>query len=225
MVVADGVGGHAAGEVASNMAVATVREHLQGYGRQVTLAALTAAVQEANRRIHEEALRLQQHQRMGTTVAAAWCAGSRLLVAHVGDSRVYRLRQGRLESLTEDHSLVAEQFRKGLLSPDEAASSPLRHVVTRALGAEATVSVDARELSLQRDDRLLLCSDGLTTMVPEETISALVEASSGPMALCRRLVALANHNGGEDNITVVAAFCRGRDWRHRLKRLMTRIGG
>ena len=140
---------------------------------------------------------------MGTTIVALTVTENRVMIAHVGDSRAYLLRQGKFKQITEDHSWIEEQVRAGLMSRDEALSAKGRNVLTRAIGQEETVQVDLDELELQPGDSLLLCSDGLFGMVADEEIAALIGVAKSPKAACRELVACANGRGGRDNISVI----------------------
>jgi protein phosphatase len=202
--VADGMGGAQAGEVASSLAAAALRERGDGAdgGGEAGVAAL---VQEANRRVHQRALDDETASGMGTTITVAlFQADGSVAIGHVGDSRAYLLREGRLEQLTDDHSLVAELVRRGELSPEEAQVHPQRSVITRALGTDPDVDVDTFTLQARDGDVFLLCSDGLTTMVDVETITNLVERDRNDLrAAARALIKEANDRGGDDNITVV----------------------
>jgi protein phosphatase len=200
--VADGMGGAQAGELASRLAVSALRDyhaadHLDPEER------LRAVVREANRRVFERAAADTLAQGMGTTVTAALVEGSRVTVGHVGDSRAYLLRHGALSQLTDDHSLVADLVRSGRLSPQEAETHPQRAVITRALGVDQDVDVDAFTVRAAPGDVLLLCSDGLTTMVSDAEIGRIVRESASLDAAARTLVDAANRRGGEDNVTVV----------------------
>jgi PPM family protein phosphatase len=200
--VADGMGGAQAGEVASRLAAAAFREFhdaddLDPEERVATI------IQEANRRIYERAKSDAQASGMGTTITAALVTGNGVAVGHVGDSRAYRLRNGQLEQLTEDHSLVADLVRSGRLSPDEADSHPQRSVITRALGTDPHVDVDTFTAEAEPGDVFLLCSDGLTTMVGDDEIAETVARSSTLEEATKALVKAANRAGGEDNVTVV----------------------
>lgn len=212
--VADGMGGHAAGEVASAMAVDVLREAVGeslsalSPGCALTARDLAAAVGRAGHAIYRGAGVRPERRGMGTTVAAALRAGSALAVAHVGDSRVYRIRGGAMERLTEDHSLVAEQVREGILTPQEAERSPKRNLLTRALGYRPDVEVDAAEFSFRAGDRFLLCTDGLTALVPDEAILGVLEKDRDPAAACRRLIRAANDAGGTDNVSAVVLEVR-----------------
>ena len=202
--VADGMGGAQAGEVASRLAAAAVSEAAADSSGEAAVAALVA---EANRRVWQRSTQDMSHSGMGTTitVALADLAGGTIAIGHVGDSRAYRIRDGALEQLTEDHSLVAELVRRGRLSPEEAETHPQRSVITRALGTDPDVEVDLFTVEALPGDLFLLCSDGLTTMVPDEEILSLAAGSHGGLdAAARALVDAANAAGGEDNVTVVA---------------------
>jgi len=171
--VADGMGGAQAGEVASRLAAAAFRE-FHGADELEPEERLAAIIQEANRRIYERAADDAQVSGMGTTITAALIGGDALIIGHVGDSRAYRLRSGRFEQLTEDHSLVADLVRSGRLTPEEADTHPQRSVITRALGTDPEVDVDTFAVAVETGDLFLLCSDGLTTMVGDEDIRDLL---------------------------------------------------
>ena len=201
--VADGMGGAQAGEVASRLAAGAFREYRDADALEPE-ERLQAIIQEANRRIYERAQADAEVSGMGTTVTAALLTGGRVIIGHVGDSRAYRLRGGRLEQLTEDHSLVGDLMRSGRLTPEEAEAHPQRSVITRALGTDPQVDVDTIVVEAAPGDVFLLCSDGLTTMLPDEVIAGTVEAAASVDEAVRELVRGANRGGGEDNITVVA---------------------
>jgi protein phosphatase len=201
--VADGMGGARAGEVAARMAAASLEEWS---GRARGEEAVVALIVEANRRIWEQAVADPSKAGMGTTVTAALVDGAAEVVAigHVGDSRAYRLRDGVLEQLTTDHSLVAELVKSGVLTPEEAERHPQRSAITRALGTEPTVDVEAFTVAGAPGDLFLICSDGLSTMVSDDVIADAIRAAGGdPSAAAEALVAAANERGGEDNVTVV----------------------
>jgi serine/threonine protein phosphatase PrpC len=199
-VVADGMGGAQAGDVAS-------RTLVEVFGEAAETAelpdALEATVQEANARIHRMAVDDPSLKGMGCTATACYVAGGRLTTAHVGDSRLYRLRDGSFEQLTEDHSLVGGLVRLGQLTPEEAEVHPQRSVILRAVGVEATVEVDLLHHELETGDVYLACSDGLTGMVRDEVIAETLEAFPSLAVAAEMLVELANAAGGRDNITVV----------------------
>ena len=200
--VADGMGGAQAGEVASRLAAAAFREYHDA-DRLEPAERVEAIIQEANRRIYERARTDAEASGMGTTVTAAILTNGRVSIGHVGDSRAYRIRNGELEQLTEDHSLVADLMRSGRLTPEEADAHPQRSVITRALGTDADVDVDTVTVDVEPGDLFLLCSDGLTTMVPEEDILRIAQEADNLDGAARTLVRAANSGGGEDNITVV----------------------
>ena len=200
--VADGMGGAQAGEVASRLTAAAFRE----YHEADDLAPderLQAIIQEANRRIYERARTDADVSGMGTTVTSALLTGGRVTLGHVGDSRAYRIRDGELEQLTDDHSLVADLMRSGRLTPEEAEAHPQRSVITRALGTDPEVDVDTLAVEAEPGDLYLLCSDGLTTMVADEDILGIIDAAPTLDDAAKELVRAANTGGGEDNVTVV----------------------
>jgi protein phosphatase len=199
--VADGMGGAQAGEVASRLAVEAIADDDGAGDGEGRVAAL---VQEANRRVYEHAGSDSATSGMGTTMTVALVENGTVAIAHVGDSRAYRVRDGMLEQLTEDHSLVAELIRSGKLSPEEAESHPQRSVITRALGTDPDVDVDTYTIESQPGDVFLLCSDGLTSMVGDAAILEAIEEHGRDLdRAARELVVRANRGGGEDNITVV----------------------
>lgn len=202
--LADGMGGHQGGEVASEVALTVIGEEMADY----TTGDLLDAVRAANRRVHRQAGNDPDLAGMGTTVCAlalveSVSGGERLALVNVGDSRIYRQRGEALEQLTEDHSLVASLVREGRLSEEEAASHPQRNVLTRALGIDVYVQVDSWEIDAVTGDRFLLCSDGLFNEVEEDRISATLRRLDDPTDVARELVRLANEGGGRDNITCV----------------------
>jgi serine/threonine protein phosphatase PrpC len=196
--VADGMGGAKAGEIASRLAAAAVREE---EGDRVDVAEL---IHEANRRVFERARDDASASGMGTTMTVALVEGDQVTIGHVGDSRAYRLRDNALEQLTEDHSLVAELVRSGKLSPEEAETHPQRSVITRALGTDPDVDADTFTVEAQPGDVFLLCSDGLTTMVEDNHIVEVVNRHRGDLErAAKQLISDANRSGGDDNVTVV----------------------
>jgi PPM family protein phosphatase len=200
--VADGMGGAQAGELASRIAAAAFQE-AGGADVLDAQARLRSIIQEANRRIYARASRDPEVSGMGTTVTAALLAGEHVAVGHVGDSRAYRVRDGSLEQLTDDHSLVADLVRSGRLSPEEAELHPQRSVITRALGTDPAVEVDSFSVEARPGDVFLLCSDGLTTMIDDATVLESLSSSADLATAARALVSAANRGGGEDNVTVV----------------------
>src|ERR1700687_1951827 len=217
--LSDGMGGEAHGEIASALAVETVVRHCVDaeknpaapfYGQEQPglsgrTRRLASAVHLANRSILKSAEEHPEQQGMGATMTAVWIDGAKVSIAHVGDSRAYLLRGGSLLQLTRDHSLVAEQVRRGILTAAEAEESDMQSVLLRALGAQALIEVDAEEHTLFPLDVLLLCSDGLTRMVTEPEIAGTLQAETDPARAAEKLVGLANERGGPDNITVVIA--------------------
>jgi PPM family protein phosphatase len=199
--VADGMGGARAGEVASRMAV----EELAAMDDPGSKAeeALRSVAQSANRRIYEMAQSDTEHAGMGTTFTAALVSGREVAVGHVGDSRLYRLRDGSFERLTDDHSLVEELVRQGKLTPQEAEVHPQRSIITRALGPEKDVQVDTFTHTARDGDVYLLCSDGLSGMVPDEQLAQILASSRSLDDAGRALIDAANAAGGRDNITAV----------------------
>ena len=218
-VLSDGMGGQAHGEVASSMAVETIVNYCAEAKDDsgITLSGapgdhwaektkrLQSAVYLANSRIYQSAQKNPEQYGMGATLTAAWFDNGRLSIAHVGDSRAYLLRGGTLQQLTDDHSLVAEQVRRGIITPQQAEDSEIQSVLLRALGAHSQVEVDVDEVGIYPRDVLLLCSDGLTRMVTEPEIAGSLQAETDPTSAARKLIELANERGGIDNITVIVA--------------------
>ncbi len=204
-VVADGLGGHAAGEVASEMVVNRLREVTVADDATVEDAQqqLAEAVRDANRRIHTSATEDAEHAGMGTTVTAAIAVGDTLCFAHVGDSRAYLFRDGELEHITEDHTPVQRAVRAGVISADEALRHPSRHVLAQAVGLDADVEVDTPTLDLKAGDRILFCSDGLTDPVPDPTLQRLLGTFDTPQAAVDGLIKAALNGGGPDNVTLI----------------------
>jgi len=197
-VVADGMGGHRGGEVASSLALETVQRMFQA--QQGTLA---EQVTEANKAVFERSQQDRSVAGMGTTLTAALVDGDRVHLAHVGDSRAYLLRGGELSMLTEDHTLVHRMVMEGEITEAEAETHPHRSILTRALGVDPSVQVDETDVQVASGDRLLLCSDGLTGMVPDGQIREILETTSDPQDAVDALVRVANRAGGIDNITAV----------------------
>lgn len=219
LIVADGMGGHNSGEIASDLAVTTIREFARKMlggdknmvpegareGLSVRGRQLDYFVRAANTLIYEKGRASAPDAGMGTTVVAALADCRSLTVAHVGDSRLYLWRKGRLEQLTEDHSLVGDQVRRGLIAPEEASKSNLQNVLTRALGAEAEVTVDVSDHPLLPGDVVLLVSDGVCKMLPDPAIARAVAEDPSPARVVSALIEKSRAAGGHDNITVVAA--------------------
>ena len=222
--IADGMGGAAAGEVASGIAIATLTEFIArtasdapperpyGWDERLSVQAnrLRTAILLANEKIYRTIEEHEEMKGMGTTLVAALARDSGVCVGHVGDSRVYLWRDGLLRQITNDHSWVNEQVSLGLLSREEASRHPFRNVITRALGSREQVSPDVTEVPLSPGDRLLLCSDGLTNMLDDRRILQILDAHPGDHdRAASELVAQANEAGGDDNITVIVAGLSG----------------
>jgi protein phosphatase len=236
-VVCDGMGGAAFGEVASRLAVSTIMGRLNGTIPQPESAVvedadgylprtgrLAEAVRFANETVYQEAQQDDAKLGMGTTVVAAWIGPDLDIasLAHVGDSRAYLWRKGHLEPLTRDHSLVEEQVRAGVLDREQSLQSEQQNILLRALGREPDVEVDVSEVPVRPGDYLLLCSDGLTRMVPESTMADTIGRLRDPEAICRSLIDAANAAGGADNVTVVIVEVQGGWWERWLHRIMGR---
>ncbi|HXE76471.1 MAG TPA: Stp1/IreP family PP2C-type Ser/Thr phosphatase [Candidatus Xenobia bacterium] len=222
-VVCDGMGGAAAGEVASQMAIETIQSYLNGTppsgkpggdtgGYMERTVRLAEAIRASNRAIYERAQEDRKKAGMGTTVVGAWIGDSIASIAHVGDSRAYLWHQQKLEPITEDHSLVQAQVKAGLLRADQVEESKQRSVLLRALGQEPSVEVDVSEIPLRPGDYLLLCSDGLTRVVTDAGLARAIDTLREPQRICDYLIETANHNGGPDNITVVVVYVAGTFW-------------
>jgi serine/threonine protein phosphatase PrpC len=216
-ILSDGMGGEAHGEVASAMAVDVINKYCEAEKEDSGATVLDevpanvssrtrrlkSAVAQANFQIFQAAQKNPEQRGMGATITALWLKDTLLSIAHVGDSRAYLLRSGNLQQLTNDHSLVAEQVRRGLITPQQAEESEMQSVLLRALGAHPEVEIDVDEVEIIPRDVLLLCSDGLTRMVTEPEIAGALQAETVPSAAAERLIALANDNGGIDNVTVI----------------------
>ena len=232
-VVCDGMGGGNAGEVASHMAIDAILAHVKAEAQRGSVAGrgtvnrnvspvtnqLADAVRAANETVYRASWEQAKYAGMGTTVVAARLTERHVSVAHVGDSRLYLIRNGAIQTLTSDHSWVAEQVEKGYMTEEEAERSPRRNIVTRALGVESAVDIDLAEIPIANGDLLLLCSDGLTRGVRCRDILNTLEAPGDLCVKVQRLVSQANDAGGDDNITVllvsVQESAAGRLW-HRL---------
>lgn len=216
-LVADGMGGHASGEVASRMAIDTLREFFKATSadpeatwpykmdksRGYEENRLITGIKLANLRIHESAAREPRLRGMGTTIVSILVIDEGVLIAHVGDSRVYRIRDGKMEQLTDDHSLLNDYIKMKRLSPDEIASFPHKNVIVRALGMKETVNVDTRFEVPRAGDMILLCSDGLSGPVSDQEILSIATSTSDLSLAVNRLIERANENGGPDNVTCV----------------------
>jgi len=217
-VVADGMGGHAAGEVASKIAVDSIQEFIRftnddkditwpyEYDETLSLAGnrLKTAIQSAHAKVLEATSQKKEFQGMATTVVSILVTDSKAEVAHVGDSRAYLVREEKLIQLTSDHSWVNEQLRTGAITSAQARNHPYRNIVTRALGGPNPVDVDVTEEPMQDGDIVLLCSDGLNTMIVDDEILEIINRNKEDLdAACQELISTANQNGGEDNVTAI----------------------
>lgn len=207
VLVADGMGGHQAGEVASAMAAASVRASAQKMaGREISVKSAVSWVRRANKVIYQAANEDLSRSGMGTTLTFLYFMKGHAMLAHVGDSRCYLIRDGEIQQLSRDHSLVAELVRTGRITEEQAKTHPYRNVITRALGTDSTIAVDAQDIDIDANDVFLLCSDGLSNYIePTELLEAVNQYSSDE--ICDYLVGIALERGGRDNITVVVAYC------------------
>ena len=199
-ILADGMGGHKAGEVASLLAATTLRDALAG--QTPSASALHSGFRKANEAVYEKQLTDSALSGMGTTMTALWNCGDYVLLGHVGDSRAYLFMNGRLRQISEDHSMVGEMVRSGVLTEDEAFTHPYRNVITRAVGTDASVRADVVQILKTPGSRWLLCSDGLTDLVRDPEIAQALRDAPGEAA-ADRLVEMALANGGRDNVSVL----------------------
>lgn len=206
-IVADGMGGHAAGEVASDMAVDIIARHTEGIrmlGDDAAAERMGEAIRSANAAIFDRTLAEHDKRGMGTTVTVMVLFARKYLIGQVGDSRAYLLRDGKLSQITKDHSYVQEQVDAGLLTSDQARTHPYSNVITRCVGANEEVVPDIYYGSIRSDDVIILASDGLTGMLDDEQLHQILQSEGGPDTWVDRMIADANRRGGLDNITVVA---------------------
>ena len=224
-VVADGMGGHLAGEVASQIAVEMINKSYEKWSENNTPEDelfgsydsslsrkgnyVLSSIRLANRVVHEMALEYEQYHGMGTTVVIVVVTPTLVISANVGDSRIYLVREGRIERMSRDHTIVNEQVEMGVMTEEEAATSPLKHILTRNLGSAEDVIPDVFEIEPRNHDRFILCSDGLTDLVGDEEILQMTLNADDPDTLCRQLVEKALKRGGHDNTTVVTLFVGG----------------
>ena len=224
-VVADGMGGHLAGEVASRVAVEmiskSIKKWLEEEAREDELFGppdntlslignyILSSIRIANRVVYEMALENEEYHGMGTTVVILYVTPSLIIVANVGDSRIYLVRDGHMEMLSKDHTIVQEQIDMGTMTEEEAATSPLRHILTKNLGSSETLDPDIFEIEPSNKDRFVLCSDGLTDLVSDDEILELAKKNNDPSNLCRKLVDMTLKRGAHDNATIVSVFLSG----------------
>jgi protein phosphatase len=218
-IVADGMGGHLAGEVASRTAVDLINKSYRKWKSSetpeeeifgcpdVSLSRdgnyILGSIQIANKVIHEMATHYKEYKGMGTTIAVLAVTPGLIISANAGDSPIYMIRNGRIEKISKDHNFVAEQVEMGLMTEEEAAESPMKHVLTKNLGSYEDLNPDIFEIAPAKNDRFILCSDGLTDLVTDDEILWMVEKEQEPEVLCRNFVDIALKRGGHDNTTVV----------------------
>jgi len=200
--VADGMGGHLAGEVASGMAIEAVKAMARN-NETASVSVMRAAVMDAHEAIARHAKANPACAGMGTTLSMMWRGGHYMYIAHVGDSRIYRMRNGELERITQDHSLVEELVRAGIITPEEARTHPRRNIITRALGTQGENLPDMLAADTRKGDLWLLCSDGLCGMVCDEEIARVLRSGESPDAMADSLMEKALDAGGRDNVTLV----------------------
>lgn len=209
-IVADGMGGHKAGEVASRMAVDVIvkifnEDKINTSDDEDTIIdTIRRAIVEANNKIFQKSIEDLECNGMGTTITMAYLLNNKLIIGHIGDSRVYSINNNELKQITEDHSLVAELVKNGSISVEEAQIHPQKNIITRAVGTSNSIDIDIVIEEVKKDDIILLCTDGLTNMVNDLEIKSLILANEDMQRACDSLVKKANELGGQDNITVVA---------------------
>lgn len=201
--VADGMGGHLGGETASRVAAQVMKNAL--HGKSPDVRAMEMAVEAANRRVFDMARHDSGLNGMGTTITLLWEGEKQIMIGHVGDSRAYRLHDGQLEQITQDHSVVAELLRNNVITPEMARTHPYRNVITRAVGVDPSVLADVLTVEKHPDDLWLVCSDGLYNMVPDETIRQVLTQSESDEKAADQLLQLALDAGGSDNVTFLLA--------------------
>lgn len=210
-IVADGMGGHSCGEVASRAAVEYISNYIlnesgSAFGKKGHEAELKKLVEDTNSAVYKKSMENAESNGMGTTLTMALISGSAMTVAHVGDSRLYMVRNGEMKQLTEDHSYIEELVKKGSLTRKEAENHPRKNIITRAIGCMPELKVDILSLTIEKDDIFVLCTDGLTNMLGEDMICEAV-TDNNPDRACSLLVDAAREQGGEDNITVIVIKC------------------
>jgi len=216
MMVADGMGGHQAGNIASGLATATAEKFWENMDRSIALTAekgrefITYLVQDANDQIYQESNKSSVKRGMGTTITVGLLNSNHLIIGHIGDSRAYLVNTDKIKLLTKDHSLIEQLLESGQVKPEEAENHPQRHILTRALGIVEDPEIELVELDVDEGAILLFCTDGLTTLVRDLEIWSECQEHKDPQALVKSLINLANSRGGYDNITVVVASDIGR---------------
>ena len=208
-IVADGMGGHNAGEIASGIAVETIKEKFIENKKDLVhkkniIKTIEESVFEANKKIYFKALGSSQCSGMGTTLTMAYIFENKIYIGHIGDSRAYYINDIGIEQITEDDSLVNELIKNGSITAEEATNHPQRNVITKALGTSIDIEVDIQTIKYKAGDILIICSDGLSNMVKENTIFDIIKSEEDVNLVCERFIELAKENGGLDNITVIA---------------------
>lgn len=205
LVIADGMGGHKAGEIASKQAVDSVCSHLLNANWEIEDIAglLKDIITSVNEEIYKFSLNKESTQGMGTTLIITVLKNEKLFIGHVGDSRVYLIRDNTIQKVTWDHSYIEELVKNGSITKDEAINHPKKNVITRAVGYELNLQVDTYEIDVLENDEILLCTDGLTNMLTDSEILEIVTKIEDPQVACDTLIENANNRGGEDNITVI----------------------
>jgi protein phosphatase len=207
-VIADGMGGHNSGEVASKMAVETVSDFIIKSpelfkDEKLISESIITSMLKANEKVFLEASEQESNHGMGTTMTIAAIYGEKLYLGHVGDSRAFLIRDNEIEKLTIDHTYIEELVKNGTITREQAINHPKRNVLTRAIGCEPNIAVDSYVYTIRKNDVVLLCTDGLTNMIQEREIAEVIGKNSDPEKICSELVSIANDRGGDDNITVV----------------------
>ena len=234
-IVADGMGGHLAGEVASRIAVEMINKSFQKWVEEEAKADelfgkhdsslslkgnyILSSIKLANKVVYEMAMEYKQYHGMGTTVAILLVTPTLIIVANVGDSRIYMVRDGELERLSKDHTIVTEQVEMGMMTEEEAATSPMKHILTRNFGSAENVEPDIFELEPYNNDRFVLCSDGLTDLVNDEEIFEMTQGEDDPESLCRKFIDTVLSRGAHDNTTVISVFLTGVEKRQQGSRI------
>ncbi len=206
-IIADGMGGHNSGEVASKMAVDFAVNYVEGNNIEISRSNLPGFVKtmigKANAGIYNKSLEKLEHNGMGTTFIVAAVKGENVQIGHIGDSRVYFINNKKMRKVTSDHSLIEELVKSGSITKEEAVNHPRKNVITKALGCMSEVEIDIYEVNAEKGDIMLLCTDGLTNMVDEERIESILLENDDPEKACEALINKANSSGGEDNVTVI----------------------
>lgn len=207
-IIADGMGGHNAGEVASQTAVDFAEEYIMNYShifsdKEKILSGIEKLIEEANKDVYNKAREIDTNHGMGTTFIIAVLFEGVLYIGHVGDSRLYLIRDGKIEKITTDHSYIEELVKNGTITREEALNHPKRNIITRALGCEEDIVVDKISIDIEDMDILMLCTDGLTNMLSENEIVDVINNSDDLQSCCDRLINMSNEKGGDDNITII----------------------